>query len=195
MDSKLRFLSRELGEHRIKLQVDISEHLRSGLGGVAEAFYIATTERELVKSVEICQELQIPFLVIGSGSKIAISESGILGLVIKNRSDNLKIFGIKGRVSRDGLGIEEAFIEADSGVSLSRFAEYANQQGLGGLDILQDSLGTLGGMLFISPALLEKAHQIKVLTSSGFTKTKKSQELSRDDIILSAVFKLKAKKA
>lgn len=194
MESRIKLLLSYLGENRVKQNIDISEYLQTGLGGLAQAFYIATTTRELVRSAELCQELKIPFLVVGAGSKIAISADGIRGLVIKNRSDNLKVFGIKGKVSRLGIGIEEVFIEADSGATLSKLVEFASAQGLGGLDVLRSSPGTVGGAFFLSPILQEKSHQVKVLTQAGSQKIKQAPKVLRDDIILSAVFKLKAKR-
>lgn len=191
IQDRLKLLSNSLGENRLKLDTDITEHLRTGLGGVAPAFYIATTTRELIRIIELCRELQLNFFLIGSGTKVSLTSPD--GVVIKNRSDGLKIFGVKGKISRMGLGIEEAFIEADSGVSLTRLSEYAGKQGLGGLEIFKDTKGTVGGSMFLLPILREKATQIKVL-SEDLQKVKTSAELTKDDIILSAIFHLKTKK-
>lgn len=194
MEEKIRLLISELGESRVKRDINLTEHLQTKLGGKVAAFYIATTSRELIKAVELCRELGINFLVIGSGSKVAISEGGFLGLVIKNRSDNLKIFGIKGKVSKAGLGVEEALIEAESGASLKKIIDYGLTQGLGGLEGLGNTPGTIGGNFYISPILQEKTKQVRVLNSAGFQKLKLPKEVSRDDLILAIVFRLKAKK-
>ncbi|KKR81432.1 MAG: UDP-N-acetylenolpyruvoylglucosamine reductase [Candidatus Daviesbacteria bacterium GW2011_GWA1_41_61] len=192
MHDRLKILQDYLGGSRVKRDCDISEHLVSGFGGTASAFYIATTVEELIKIVQLCRELKLDFLIIGSGSKIAISKEGINSLVIKNRSDNLKIFGVKGNVSRQGIGIEEALVEAESGTSLKRLAEFALEHRLGGLEIFQNTLGTVGGSLYILPIVREKAHQVKVLTSSGEVEVKDPYLVSKEDVIISAVFKLKA---
>lgn len=193
MDSKINLLIAELGETRVKQNVDLSEYLRTGLGSMAEAFFIATTTRELVKAVELCRELKINFLIIGSGSKMAVSGNGFAGLAIKNRSDNLRIFGIKGKVSRSGLGIEEAFLEVDSGVSLARLSEYGALQKLGGFEVLKSDFGTVGGSIFISQILREKTHMVKVLSLGGEIDEKKLSEVVKSDVVLSVIFKLKAK--
>ncbi|MBI4036985.1 FAD-binding protein [Candidatus Daviesbacteria bacterium] len=193
MDDKISLLISQLGDNRIKCDSDISEHLQTGLGGKVPAFYIATTTAELIKSIKLCRELKLEFLIFGSGSKMAIADLGVKGLVIRNRSDNLKIFGVKGKVSRLGLGIEEAFLEADSGVSLIKLAEFASDQGLGGLEGLRSTPGTVGGSLYINPLLKEKVNQVKILAPSNTIKQKSYFDLKREDIILSVVFKLKAK--
>lgn len=194
MEDRIKLLVRELGDERVKLDVDLSDYMETKLGALSRAFYIATTTRELIRAIQLCKDLMMKYQVMGMGSKMAISEQGFPGLVIKNRSDNLKIFGVKGKVSRAGIGIEEAFLEADSGTSLKRLAEYASRQGLGGLEILENALGTVGGSLHILPALREKTHQVKVLNARGAIKVKEVPGISKEDIILSATFKLKAKK-
>lgn len=194
MNEKIKLLISELGENRIKINIDVSEYFQNKLGAVAAAFYIATTEKELIKIIQLCNELKIDFLLIGTGSKIALSQDGFSGLVIKNRNDNLRIFGIKGKVSRNGLGIEEALIEAGSGVSLKGLNEYVHAQSLGGFEGFVTTLNTLGGSFYMMPELRLQSQQIKILNHQGLIQIKHEHELSRKDIILSVVFKLQARK-
>lgn len=191
MATNYQLLESVLGENRLKYSHDLSEHLR--VGGVAEAFFIAADTRELLKAVEVCRELKIGFLIIGQGTKVAVAEDGFKGLVIKNRSDKLKIFGIKGRVSKEGIGVEEALIEAESGVSLNSLVEFASRQGLGGLEDLNECVGTVGGTISVNPTMREKSTQVKVLNDVGDIEEKDVFELERGDIIISVIFKLKSK--
>lgn len=193
MQDRIRLLSGELGKDRVKCNIDISEYMQNRLGGRVAAFYIATTAPELIKAVEASRELKINFLVIGSGSKIAISSTGMAGFIIKNRSDSLKIFGVKGKVSRSGIGIEEAFLEADSGISTAGLTSYIRQQGLLEPDVLNSMSGSLGGCFYVYPAIREISDQVKVLTRGGALKTKQANQIAKDDIIISVVFKLRAR--
>lgn len=186
MEEKIKLLISELGEIRVRRDVDL-------VGGLAKAFYIATTTRELIKAIEVCRELKIDYFLIGSGSKVSIFEKEVKGLVIKNRSDNIKISGVKGKVSVIGLGIEEAILEIDSGVTISRLCDFADAQNLMGLEILKGSIGTIGGNLYINPALKSKMEQVKVLTKTGKNKIIKAVDLNQSDVILSVVVKLKTK--
>lgn len=194
MEGKIKLLISTLGEDRVKINVDLTEFLQTGLGGIARALYIATTTRELIKVIVLCREIKINFLIIGCGSKIAVGEKGLDGLAIKNRSDNLRIFGIKGRVSRVGIGIEEAFLEADSGVSLAKLSDFAFGQGLAGLEVLKSLPGTVGGSFYINPTLRNRASQIKILGAGTNIKSVLPHQMSKSDIILSVVFKLQARK-
>lgn len=194
MEDRIKLLISELGELRVRRDVDVSEYLLTKLGGLAKAFYIATTTRELVKAIEICRELKIDYFLIGSGSKVAISEKGLKGLVIKNRSDNIKISGVRGKVSDKGLGVEEAILEIDSGVSIKRLCDFADAQNLIGLEILRGIIGTIGGNLFINPSLKSKVEQVKVITKTGSNKIIKTADMVQFDIILSVMMKLRTRK-
>ncbi len=191
MENKLKLLASVVGELRVKQNIDISEFIASSHGGKASGFFLATTTAELIKVIELCKELKIPYLLIGSGTKIALPEQGYAGLVIKNRSSQIKISGIKGKVSAQGIGVEEAFVEADSGVSIQKTHEFSKQNGLSGLVGAADVPGTIGGNLFTNQALQNLAYQASVY-SGGEVITKNPEQLKRDDIILSVAFKLKA---
>jgi len=192
INDRLKLLAISLGDNRLKFEVDIKEYFKTNLSGIAEAFYIATTTKELIKVIQLCGELKLDFYIFGSGSKVTQFPS--TGVIIKNRSDDLKIFGVKGKISRQGLGVEEAFIEADSGVSLARLSQYAKEQGLGGLEIVETMTGTLGGSLYFLSNLQEYITQIKALEDKNILKTKSFSDLTKGDIILSVVFHLKTKK-
>jgi UDP-N-acetylenolpyruvoylglucosamine reductase len=170
MEEKIKLLASQLGDSRI-----------------TQSVYIATTTRELIRAVELCRELEVAFKVVGS--KI-INE--FPGLVIRNRSDNIRIFGIKGKVSRAGLGVEEALLEVDSGVSVNRLAEYAARQKLSGLEGLQGLEGTVGGSFFVNPNIFLNCQEAKVLNGGGEVTSKIGTKVEKEEIILSVIFKLKA---
>lgn len=194
MEEKIKLLGTQLGKNRLKLNIDLSEQLATVRGKIVDALYIATTNRELIKVVELCKELNLPFTIVGSGSKLVIPRGRVRGLVIKNRSDNLKIFGVKGKVTRGGIGVEEAYLEADSGTSLKKLAEFADQEHLTGLKGLRLELGTIGGSFFVSSVLRAKASRVKVLKGNFGLIIKQPMEVSRDEIIISVIFKLKSQR-
>ena len=193
MDDKIRLLIKELGEIRVKLDVDLNDHIQSKLGGPAKAFYIATSQKELIKSIDICRELNLKYLLIGTGSKVAIAPSGFEGLVIKNRNDSIRIFGIKGKVSKFGLGIDEASLEVGSGRSIQSLMKYADDQGLKGLDKLSSLQGTLGGNFYFNSNIQSLVQQVSIYTKNGVIKTRMGTEVDKSDIILSVILRLQAK--
>lgn len=187
MNDKLELLDSELGPNRVKTGIKVS-------GGVAEYFFIATSERELIRAVLLSRELNIPPLIIGSGSKITVSSNRINCFVIKNRSDNIKISGVKGKVSKEGLGIEEAFVEAGSGVSLENLNDFAKKQRLECIPLGSKLKGTIGGSLLRVPLIQIYTHRVKVLTKLGSIKIKQFDGVTYEDIIISVTLKFKAQK-
>ncbi len=193
MEEKIKIIISQLGNLRIKKNVNLNEYILSKPETRALALYIATSTTELIKAVSLCRELKLPFLLIGSGSKLSLSAAIFQGLVIKNRSHHLKIFGVKGKVSRLGIGVKEAFIEAGSGVTLSDLAEFSLKQGLGGFEDLSEQVGTVGGSILNNILLRDKTVHVDILDNFGDNTTKDLKELHGNDVVLKVIFHLKAK--
>jgi UDP-N-acetylmuramate dehydrogenase len=192
MDDKIKLIIAEVGEERIKLDEQLSYHTFSKLGGAAQYFYIATTQRELIKIMDLSWELKIPYIILGNGTKLLVSEKGFSGLVIKNRTSAIKIGGIKGKVGKAGIGIEEALVEVDSGVSLNKLNEFLKEQKLKQIDSFSSLKSSVGGAIFLDKELQELAQQVNVW-DKGAVSVILTEELNiRDQVVLSAVVKVKA---
>ncbi len=189
---KLRLVSTTLGEERVKLGEKLSYYTANKTEGLAEALYIATTVRELIQVLDLCIQLKVPYFVLGGGTKVMISDEGFLGLVIKNRTSAIKVNGIKGKVNQKGIGIEEALIEVDSGVSIGKFNEFLKEQNLRGFFGNSSLHSTIGGSLLLDPALLFLVQKIKVW-ENGEVFDVESGELKRRMVVLSVIFKIKAR--
>jgi FAD/FMN-containing dehydrogenase len=191
MDSKLQSLAQTFGTHRIKFNEPMADHVLSKLGGPAEAFFIATNQNELTEILNAVHELQIPYFIFGSGTKTFVSPNGLKGLVIKNRTSGLKIGAVKGKVGREGIGVEEAMVEIDSGVSLGKLNEFLAAQNL---QLIHDvsNYATLGGSIWFVPHLLERVQKLNIW-DKGQVYEVTPDELNRTNhIVLSAILKIKA---
>ncbi|MDP3973655.1 MAG: FAD-binding protein [Candidatus Daviesbacteria bacterium] len=182
-----------LGKERFKFDEPISDHAASNIGGKAKVFFIVFSVWEISKIVDMCQTLKLPFFIFGTGSKIMISDQGLDCLVIKNRTRKIEIISVKGRVSKIGIGVEEALVEVESGVSINRFIEFLDSQNLKSDDLGRIS-GSIGGNLFINKILQNMVKSIKVLDLNSRILEIGAKDLSlRKHIILSAVFQIKSK--
>lgn len=194
MDSKYKLIVDSLGRDRFKFNEPLKDYTASGVGGSAELFFIAFTERDLISIVSMCRQLKLPYFLFGTGSKIMISDLGFDGLVIKNRTKNIQTVSVKGKVTKVGIGVEEALVEVESGVSIKSFVEYLNSQGLeaSGFD---DIPGSIGGNLLLNRFLQNCTKSIKVLDLKSEIEQINISSLSlKNHIILSAVFRIKARK-
>lgn len=193
MDEKIKLIVSTFGTDRVKLDEPISEHTALAVGGVAKVFFFAFTEAELLKIIKVARQLKIPYFIFGSGSKIMMSDKGFDGVMIKNRTKNVAVIGIKGKVSKLGIGVDEALIEVDAGVSITKLIEFSDHQGLQTSE-LQNIPGTVGGNLFLNRFLQDRAQSIRIINKHTDIEEISVAELKlREHIILSAVFKFKSK--
>jgi len=113
----------------------LSRHTTFGVGGPARFFYYAKSLEDLIRILQFVLKHKIPYLVLGVGSNVVVSDKGFSGLCIKNEARNLSF--IK----------ENAQVLSDSGVLLARLIAEAATYDLGGLEFLCGIPGTVGGAI------------------------------------------------
>lgn len=191
MDERIKLLIATLGEHRVKLSENLKYHTYLKIDAVAEYFYIVTKQNELVEILNAGNSLKIPLLIFGNGTKLVLDSDEISGMVVKNRTGNIKIGGIKGKVGVGGIGVEEALLELDSGVSLDRLNDFLVSQKLKKIDSYSSGYSTIGGAIFLDPVLQNMSTKIKIWYK-GEIQEVGSEDLDRQMVVLSVVIKAKA---
>src|SRR3990172_456908 len=78
---------------RAKLNESLANHTFLKIGGLADIFYEAETTEGFKKAVIEARKLNIPITILGDGSNVLISDEGIRGLVLIDRSDKIEILG------------------------------------------------------------------------------------------------------
>ena len=194
MENKIKLITDSFGKEKFKFDEPVKAHTALSVGGPAKLFFVAVQVREIIRIVSEARKLKLAFLVFGTGSKMMISDNGFDGLIIKNRTKNIAVVGVKGKVSKMGVGVDEAFVEVDSGVSINLLVEFLNKQSLQSED-LENLPGSVGGNLFINAHFQNKCKNIKVILQDTEEEDIEVASLSLSKhIILSAVFKFKSKK-
>lgn len=165
------------------------------IGGNADIFVTVNSKSDLIILIKILNEFQIPFLIVGNGSNLLVSDDGIRGAVIKLEGDFNKI-----SLESDGT------IECGAGAMLSRLCKFALQESLSGLEFAYGIPGTIGGAIFMNAgAYGEEIKDIIIsaesITYSGKFVKRNTDEMGLsyrtslyrdvDEIILSAKFRLK----
>jgi UDP-N-acetylmuramate dehydrogenase len=120
---------------RLQEGVALSRYTSAHLGGSADVLLEINSVDELVDVVTSCWNQEVPLLVLGKGSNVLISDAGVRGLVVINRSQALRI-----NVEND-----PPTIWAESGVSFNALSQQTAQLGLSGLEWAAGIPGTLGG--------------------------------------------------
>ena len=193
---------RERMAGRLQSSVDLAPYTTFRIGGPADWFFEAQTPEELASAVTLAQRAGIDWFVMGVGANILVSDAGFRGLVIRNRADRIQ-------VDRDAQRVH-----ADSGaICYPDLIEAAVSAGLSGLEHYVGIPSTVGGALwqnlhFLSPPperertmfIEEVVESADILQADGSRMSvgvdyfdfgyDYSVLHDRDDIVLSATFKL-----
>src|SRR5690349_771616 len=110
------FIINSLGSDRLKIDEPLAKHTYFKLGGPADLLYEAKTVAELVGAVQLAILYKVPYLILGGGSNILVTDAGFRGLVIKNKTSNIQLKGFAGGVDKGKLDLKEAIVQSDSGV-------------------------------------------------------------------------------
>lgn len=106
------------------------------IGGGAGALLTVNEIENLIAALNVLYQHQIPFLILGGGSNVLISDAGIPGVVILNQC----------RAMHWPSGTAESHIvQVEAGAPLAGFARASIKHGLAGLAWAISVPGTIGG--------------------------------------------------
>jgi UDP-N-acetylmuramate dehydrogenase len=124
--------------HRLSRNEPLSGHTTLRLGGPADIWLPVTSLTELIEAVNLARQHGIPVFLLGGGANLLISDAGIRGLVIENRTGRV-------RFPARASGADLINLIAESGVSLPSLARRCAKRGLSGLEWTMGIPGTIGG--------------------------------------------------
>ncbi len=75
----------------LQVNASLAGHTTARVGGPAEALLVASTAAELEQIARRLWELDVPFSVLGYGSNVLVSDSGLRGVVVLNRARAIHI--------------------------------------------------------------------------------------------------------
>jgi UDP-N-acetylmuramate dehydrogenase len=108
------------------------------VGGPVPALISIQSIDDLIKASEMLWEREIPFIILGSGSNILVSDQGLDCIILHNRAHNIKI----------NTKSDPPSIEAESGAILGTVARQSALRGLSGMEWAAPVPGTVGGAVY-----------------------------------------------
>jgi UDP-N-acetylmuramate dehydrogenase len=133
-DATYRELLKQVAE--VERQYPLQRFSPLKAGGVADFFTVAKDTVELASAVKAALDAKVPYVVMGQGAGLLVSDGGFPGLVIQNVSSSFAVAADKSQVV------------ADSGLPLSRFITMLASRSLAGLTGLYGEPGTVGGAAY-----------------------------------------------
>lgn len=121
-----------LDKNRVRCNVSFSDLNSFRLGGNAK-FVLDLHNSEVPKVLSVIEN-KMPFVVIGLGCNVLVSDSGFDGVVIRLIDSNVSLQG--------------SVVQADAGAPLQRLLNVASHQGLSGLEWAAGLPSTVGGAVY-----------------------------------------------
>ena len=161
----------------------------------------------LINIVNQAKGHNIPYYLIGAGTWPTIPKSQIDGLLIKNNCRSFNVYAMSGKMKEGQMGIDYKLVYAESGTIITQLVRFTIEEGLGGLEYHLGMPGTIGGAIFTNAKYAPKiifisdfVEKLKILNKEGeieevdpyyFISRPHSEFFPANEIILSAIFRLK----
>ncbi len=123
---------------RILLQEPLSRYSTFHVGGPADYLLDVSSESEILSMLSLARACDIPVTVIGNGSNLLVSDSGVRGLVLRLSS------------SYNEIHLDPPFVFAQAGASLSTLSSLTIKSGLAGMAEISGIPGTIGGAVYMN---------------------------------------------
>lgn len=123
---------------RVAVNEPMEKYTWMRVGGTAD-FYIEPADRnDLIAIIRYFQENTYPFMMIGRGSNLLVSDDGIRGAVISIET------------CLSDIRMEGELVVAEAGARLTKFVDFCVQNGLAGVEMLAGIPGTVGGAVVMN---------------------------------------------
>jgi UDP-N-acetylmuramate dehydrogenase len=124
---------RQIFGERLQENQPLAKFTSARLGGPADALITAESVDQLAETVSALWAAGAPFIILGGGSNLLVSDLGVRGVVVLNRAS--KVF----------FDEEKPSVSAESGKNFGSLARQAARKGYSGLEWAAGIPGTVGG--------------------------------------------------
>lgn len=137
----LENLEKIISKERIKQNEPIKNHTSFKIGGPAEFYIKITSIKELQKILEFAKKEKIKITILGNGSNVLVSDSGIKGIVIRTNLKEIKI------EPKEQNKIE---ITVDDATPIGFLAQKLLKEEITGFEEISEIPGTIGGAILMN---------------------------------------------
>ena len=136
-DQFLTELEKIMAGSGIFMEEPMKKHTTFRVGGPADVL-VQPDETALAAILALCRQYYVPYSFIGNGSNLLVGDKGIRGVVIEmtDPMGNIEVHGTR--------------ITAQAGAMLSKIANTAASNGLGGMEFAAGIPGSVGGAVVMN---------------------------------------------
>ncbi len=135
MNDFARDLASAIPEARLGRNVPLSRFTTFRVGGPADWFAETTSSDEIVAALRAAHRARVPVTILGGGSNVLVSDTGVRGLVIRTRHGDIQ-------------RVDDARVRADAAVTINGLVRWTIVHGAAGLEQWAGTPGTVGGAVF-----------------------------------------------
>ena len=139
----LNHLSNIIDGKNILINEPMKKHTSMKTGGCADVMIIPANKAQLLSAIGLINKYDFNYYVMGNGTNLIVRDKGIRGIVIKT-----------GYVNK--INIHGNIIESEAGALLSKIANIALKNGLGGMEFASGIPGTIGGAVAMNAGAYDR---------------------------------------
>jgi len=163
---------REVFGERLHEDVRMTTYTTTRVGGAVAGFISINSSREMELALTTLWELDVPYHILGSGSNLLVSDSGYEGIILHNRSHNIKI----------NTKVDPPLVLAESGAGLGELAQLASRRGVSGFEWANSIPGTVGGAVYGNAGahgsdVSEMLQSVLIITREGGSQLLTNQDM------------------
>lgn len=148
------------------------------IGGKADALVFPAQLKDWKWLVDFCRSEKIPLTVIGCGSNVLVSDSGIRGVTASTRRmEKISISGVRAERRR-----RANYVTAQSGALLDRVVLETVEAGLKGMECLSGIPGTVGGGIYINAGAFDQETFDRLVSFEVISQDGDIKRLSKEDV-------------
>ncbi|GKX68036.1 UDP-N-acetylmuramate dehydrogenase [Inconstantimicrobium mannanitabidum] len=158
-------------ENQIEIDTLMSKHIYFKVGGPADFLVNPVNVEQVVKTINLCKEHNVPYIIIGNGSNLIVRDGGIRGVVIKLCA--LNSIKVKGNE-----------VKADCGALLSDVSKAAANNKLTGFEFACGIPGSIGGAVFMNAGAYDGEMSYVIKEAEVIDDSENLITLSKEDLEL-----------
>jgi UDP-N-acetylmuramate dehydrogenase len=122
---------------RLQENVILAPFTSARIGGPADALITVKSAEELADTVALLWKMEMPYILLGGGSNVLVSDRGVRGVTVLNRAKDVRF--------DNG---DQPKVWAEAGAGFASLANRAAEEGLSGLEWAATVPGTVGGAVY-----------------------------------------------
>ena len=121
----------------VQENVSLAPYTSARIGGNADALVTVKSADEFADVMKVIWEQGLPFVILGGGSNVLVSDKGVRGVVVLDRAKDVRF--------ESG---DQPTVWCEAGVVFSNLANRCASKGLSGLEWAATVPGTIGGAVY-----------------------------------------------